>query len=126
MTVSSRRLQRWHASPNVDTAAHTLRTFPEDILVESLRPENCIAQLLQELEPNTIVTDFDLLRVDRSQSYPGVRGLFCVVQLNQSWSNARDVKNLAKQMLGRLFELMGEDCQETRTLFIYQVVEYMV
>lgn len=100
--------------------------FPEEIVFENLRPEDCITLLLRELEHNQIVTESNFLRDSTSEGYLAVRRLFHAMQLVPSWSNARDVKYLAKQMLGKFLESMVQENQQARTLSLKQVTDCMM
>jgi hypothetical protein len=100
--------------------------FSEEIVFENLRLEDCIALLHRELEQNGIVTESDFLRDDKSSGYVKVKRLFNLMRVIPSWSNARDVKYLAKQMLGKFLESLGQETQETCTLSVDQVVACMI
>ncbi|EHK47300.1 hypothetical protein TRIATDRAFT_171722, partial [Trichoderma atroviride IMI 206040] len=75
--------------------------FPEEITFTEIPPDNCIKMLLQDLESSVPGIKTDALRDTSSEDYAKVRNLFGTLTAQQSWSNARDIKNLAKQVIRR-------------------------
>lgn len=70
--------------------------FPEEIMFENLKPEDCITLLKRELELKRIRAPF--LENPTSEGYKRLRRGFRALRLIPSWSNARDIKTLANRM----------------------------
>lgn len=80
------------------------RLFPEEIVFNNIPPADCITLLEREPKLENIEADDDFLGNPFSDNYVKVTRLFRVLQLIPGWSNARDVKNLAKQIVGGFLE----------------------
>ncbi|KMU89771.1 stage V sporulation protein K [Coccidioides immitis H538.4] len=90
--------------------------FKEEIAFDELSPEDCVAILLRELDANRITTESDFLRVRESRGHSNVRKLFKALIALPGWSNARDVKYLATQILGNFLESAADNTTSDRTL----------
>ncbi|KAL6802265.1 P-loop containing nucleoside triphosphate hydrolase protein [Trichoderma sp. SZMC 28012] len=77
--------------------------FTEELLFEAISPDDCVKLLLQELEVPGIDIKLDILDDRASDDYCKVRHLFGSLGAQSGWSNARDIKNLAKQIIKRAF-----------------------
>ncbi|KAL6832828.1 P-loop containing nucleoside triphosphate hydrolase protein [Trichoderma camerunense] len=75
--------------------------FPEQLVFETMSPDNCIDLFLRELEGSGISAKVDSLKQSSSEDYCKVRHLFRSLGAISGWSNARDVKNLARQVMRR-------------------------
>ncbi|KXX78578.1 Stage V sporulation protein K, partial [Madurella mycetomatis] len=90
--------------------------FHEDILFENLVPAECITLLLRELGRNKIDTEGDFLLNSKNKDY--IKAL----QAMPDWANARDVKQVAKRILGKfLEESSNQHVQAIRTVSVKQV-----
>ncbi|PUU83764.1 P-loop containing nucleoside triphosphate hydrolase protein, partial [Tuber borchii] len=67
--------------------------FQEEIIFEHIKPENCLELLARELSPKGI--DASILQDTVSKNYVKIMRLVRVLSIFPSWSNARDIKNLA-------------------------------
>lgn len=85
--------------------------FSEEIVFDDLRPEECITLLVHELGRSQIVTEADFLLDPSNADYVRVRRLFHTLLHMPAWANARDVKSLPKQMLGKFLESCGQEVQ---------------
>ncbi|KAK4067514.1 hypothetical protein Trihar35433_6074 [Trichoderma harzianum] len=75
--------------------------FPEEMTFEALPPDDCIKLLLRELKSSGIAIKAGSLTDTSSDGYCKVRQLFRTLGAQSGWSNARDVKNLVKQIIRR-------------------------
>ncbi|KAI0880036.1 P-loop containing nucleoside triphosphate hydrolase protein [Annulohypoxylon maeteangense] len=98
--------------------------FTEEIVFENIPPDNCIALLNKELECNGFVSEANFLTNASSEGYSQVREHFRNMQTTQNWSNARDVKNLANEIIGRVLEL-DDETQDMRTISVTQATSCM-
>ncbi|KAL4987922.1 P-loop containing nucleoside triphosphate hydrolase protein [Aspergillus falconensis] len=78
--------------------------FPEEIVFNNIPPDDCITLLVRELQTHRIISEGGLLTDPSCEGYKMVRRLFRALMMFPTWSNARDVKHLAKQMLGLLLD----------------------
>lgn len=99
--------------------------FPEEIFFDNIPPEDCIKLLARELELHQTVTENDFLGDSASAGYVKVKRLFKVMQVIPTWSNARDIKNLAKTILGRFLESSNPTSEQARTLSADQILDCM-
>ncbi|KAK5991193.1 Ribulose bisphosphate carboxylase/oxygenase activase [Cladobotryum mycophilum] len=72
--------------------------FPEELVFETITPDDCIRLLGRELWQLNIGTVDNFLNMPDSQNYIQARRLFNDLSLISGWGNARDVKTLAKEM----------------------------
>lgn len=100
--------------------------FPEEIAFENLLPQECITLLLRDLDENQIETQGSFLRDPSNGDYAKVNRLFQALQVVPGWGNARDVKYLAKQMLGKFLVSSGPERQQNRVVTVEQVVECLM
>lgn len=78
--------------------------FTEELLFEVISPDDCIKLLLKELEIPGVDINLENLTDRSSEDYGKVRKLFGSLETQRAcWSNARDVKNLAKQIVKLAF-----------------------
>lgn len=75
--------------------------FQEEIVFEHIKPENCLELLTRELSPKGI--DTSILQDSLSENYVKIMRLVRVLSIFPSWSNARDIKNLARKMSAATF-----------------------
>lgn len=75
--------------------------FQEEIAFEHIKPENCLELLARELSPKGI--DASILQDGLSENYVKIMRLVRVLSIFPSWSNARDIKNLARKMSAATF-----------------------
>lgn len=99
--------------------------FPEEIFFDNIPPEDCIKLLARELELSQTVTENDFLADPASEAYLKVKRLFHVMRAIPTWSNARDIKNLAKTILGRFLESSNPTPEQARTLSADQITGCM-
>jgi len=92
--------------------------FPEEIVFEHIPPEDCITLLIRELARSNIHSVSNFLDDTESEGYVQVKRLFRILALIPSWSNARDVKNLARQILGQFLESSDLDSRPDQTLSV--------
>ncbi|KAI1462797.1 P-loop containing nucleoside triphosphate hydrolase protein [Annulohypoxylon moriforme] len=78
--------------------------FPEEIIFKNIPPEDCIALLDRELELNKFTSTAGFLADSNSEDYRKVKRLFRVMQSIPCWSNARDVRNLSRRIIGKFLE----------------------
>ncbi|KAI1169718.1 P-loop containing nucleoside triphosphate hydrolase protein [Nemania sp. FL0916] len=79
--------------------------FSEEIIFNHIPPEDCIALLGRELASTNIVDSASFKFNPESPMHIKMKQIFSSMQSNSSWGNARDVKHLAREILGKLFEL---------------------
>ncbi|RSL58858.1 hypothetical protein CEP54_007559 [Fusarium duplospermum] len=99
--------------------------FPEEIAFDHIPPDDCILLLRRELAASSFHSDNDFLDDKSSEDYGKVKRLFRILAIIPSWSNARDVKNLAKQILGRFLETSPSDGSPERILTAGIIIECM-
>lgn len=100
--------------------------FSEEVVFDDLRLEECITLLVNELGRSQIVTEGGFLLDPSNADYARVRRLFHALQEMPSWANARDVKSLAKQMLGKFLESSGQEVQSVRMVTVDQVLQCLI
>jgi len=83
--------------------------FDEEVVFENISPEDCITLLVRELEERKMkaATEAPFLTDPASDGYAIVRRLFFAMQQLPGWSNAREVRQLAKHVVGALLERLG-------------------
>lgn len=81
-----------------------LAFFDEEIVFENIPPRDCISLLVRELEVSKIVTETSFFKDQNSNDFKKVSRLFNVMQQLPGWCNARDIRQLARQVLGMLLE----------------------
>ncbi|KAI1741348.1 P-loop containing nucleoside triphosphate hydrolase protein [Xylaria scruposa] len=99
--------------------------FSEEVTFNHIPPEDCISLLGRELASHGIVNSASFTFNPESPTHNKMKRLFSDMQSSSSWGNARDVKNLARQILGKLFELPDLNGQELEAQFSALVVECM-
>lgn len=97
------------------------RIFQEEITFENIPADDCIVLLAKELERYGFSSDGGFLTNPQSPEHAAVKKLFSDMQLTLSWSNARDVKYLAKQIIGRFLGGNSNNAKQTRTLSLAQI-----
>lgn len=70
--------------------------FPDEIIFHNLTPSDCVTLLDRELELKRTSAPF--LKDTSSTTYPQLLRFLKALSLLPSWSNARDIKTLAKKM----------------------------
>lgn len=98
--------------------------FSEEIIFEAIPPDDCIELLLQELQGSGINVKIPSLADSSSEDYCKVRQLFRSLGAIPSWSNARDVKNMAKQIIRQFFSA-SDPAALQQGLSLTHVTEYM-
>ncbi|RTE83779.1 hypothetical protein BHE90_001583 [Fusarium euwallaceae] len=99
--------------------------FPEEIAFDHIPPDDCITLLRRELAQSGFHSDNNFLDDKSSVDYSKAKRLFHILALIPSWSNARDVKNLGKQILGRFLETSLSDGSRERVLTAGIIIECM-
>ncbi|KAI2779115.1 P-loop containing nucleoside triphosphate hydrolase protein [Daldinia loculata] len=84
--------------------------FPEEITFDNIPLDDCIALLAKELEFSKFTSEAGFLTNPSSPDYGKVKRLFRAMQSIPSWSNARDVRNLSRRILGGFLESIDYDC----------------
>lgn len=77
--------------------------FSEELIFEAISPDDCIKLLLQEMQGLGVNLNIPNLSDPSSENYCKVRQLFRSLSALSGWSNARDVKNMAKQIIRQFF-----------------------
>ncbi|KAI0893531.1 P-loop containing nucleoside triphosphate hydrolase protein [Annulohypoxylon nitens] len=78
--------------------------FQEVIVFDHIPPKDCITLLSRELEINMFASEAYFFDNLTSVNYRKVEKLFSTMQDTAYWSNARDVKNLSKRIIGKFLE----------------------
>ncbi|KAI0380711.1 P-loop containing nucleoside triphosphate hydrolase protein [Hypomontagnella monticulosa] len=102
--------------------------FKEEIVFENIPLDDCVSLLARELtEDYPVFGGSDFLTNRGSEGYTKIKRLFHAMQVIPSWSNARDIKHLAKQILGKYLESHYhlDQTQTSPLLSIDQVVQCM-
>jgi len=76
--------------------------FPETISFKNMSPEHCLKVLQLELQQKKITALF--LTDTNSRAYRDMRDVIVKLSALPSWGNARDVKTLAKTMIGIVYK----------------------
>ncbi|KAM6481008.1 P-loop containing nucleoside triphosphate hydrolase protein [Trichoderma sp. SZMC 28011] len=98
--------------------------FPDEITFEAISPDDCIKMLLQELRGSATSIKVDDLSNTSTEDYCKVRQLFRTLSVQPDWSNARDIKNIAKQLIRRIINtLHPADLQPEITITYSQVID---
>lgn len=101
------------------------KIFQEEIIFENIPARDCVALLAEELERFGFSSEGNFLNNLRSPDYAEAEKLFSDMQLTPSWSNARDMKHLTKQMIGTLLEEETNIDKQTRALFTAHIKTYI-
>jgi hypothetical protein len=80
--------------------------FPEEIAFKNIKAEDCLILLERELKQQQISAPF---LTDGSTDYNKLRKLIATLSIFPSWSNARHIKILAKNMSGCAFKAVSID-----------------
>jgi len=75
--------------------------FPEEVQFVNMSPEHCIQVMASDIGKKKITATF--LQDKRSPSYQVLLGLIGELTVLPSWGNARDMKTLAKKMVGVIY-----------------------
>lgn len=99
--------------------------FAEEIVFGHIPPEECIALLVRELKRSGLGSEDGFLEDAHvaSDGYRQVRRLFNVMTTLPTWSNARDVENLARRMIGRFLETRDGHVDSQQQLWKLSVVD---
>lgn len=96
--------------------------FSEEMIFEALSPDDCIKTLSRELKNSGILINIDALTDKSSDGYCQVRQLFRTLGAQSGWSNTRDVKNLAKQIIRRCIHNSHLADMQSGLSIVYSVV----
>lgn len=102
-----------------------LNVFTEEVAFNHIPAQNCIELLGRELASHGIVDSASFTFNRESPTHLRMERLFSEMQSSSSWGNARDVKHLARQIRGKLFELNGLHGSDLDTHFSSLVVKCM-
>ncbi|KAI2624972.1 P-loop containing nucleoside triphosphate hydrolase protein [Hypoxylon sp. NC1633] len=83
----------------------------KEIIFENIPPDDCISLLRRHLEHSGLAAEADFLGNPHSPDYDKVKQLLRDIQSIPGWSNARDVKQLAIEAMGKLFDLDDDQAQ---------------
>ncbi|KAI9925322.1 hypothetical protein ASPWEDRAFT_164108, partial [Aspergillus wentii DTO 134E9] len=86
--------------------------FAEEIIFHQLPAEVCITLLVRELKKNSVTLKSDLAISNSPLQWREVRNLFRDLQGLPGWTNARDVEQLGKRILGKFLEWNTETAVE--------------
>lgn len=98
--------------------------FSEEIIFEAIPPDDCIKLLLRELQDSGINVKISSLADSSLGDYYKVKPLFRSLGALPGWSNARDVKNMAKQII-RQFLSASKPAALQHGLSLTHVTDYM-
>ncbi|KAI1658031.1 P-loop containing nucleoside triphosphate hydrolase protein [Daldinia decipiens] len=84
--------------------------FPEEITFDNIPLDDCIALLAEELEFSKFTSEAGFLTNPSSPDYGKVKRLFRAMQSIPRWSNARDIRNLPRRILGGFLGSIDYDC----------------
>jgi hypothetical protein len=98
--------------------------FSEEVIFEAISPDDCIKLLLQELQGLGVNVNIPALSDSSSENYCKVRQLFRSLGVISGWSNARDVKNMAKQIIRQFFNA-SDPAVLQHGLSLTHVTDYM-
>lgn len=76
--------------------------FPEEVQFTNLSPEHCLQVMASDIGKKNITVDF--LQDQNSPGYVVLRSLIGELTVLPSWGNARDMKTLAKKMIGFVYK----------------------
>lgn len=99
--------------------------FPEEITFDHIPPDDCITLLVRELVHSRFGSENESLTDKDSENYHKVRRLFRTLGVIPSWSNAHDVKNLAKQMVGQFLQTFQRGVPPERNLSAELIISCM-
>ncbi|KAI8963873.1 P-loop containing nucleoside triphosphate hydrolase protein [Daldinia sp. FL1419] len=101
--------------------------FPEEIVFDDIPLDDCVALLAKGLEFSQFSSEGGFLRNQNSPEYAKVKRLFRSMQLLPGWSNARDVRNLSRRILGSFLESIDYDCSHhARVIPAKQILDCMM
>jgi hypothetical protein len=86
--------------------------FPEEVIFKNMPPEHCIQLLDKDLQRKNI--EIDEIKNPQCAEYIEISELITKLSSLPSWGNARDVKTLAKNMIGTVFK--SSSMSKTRNL----------
>lgn len=113
----------------MSTWAILLAFFDEQLVFENISPQECISLLVRELDVSKVVDKTSFLQDPESDSYRNVCRFINVLQQLPGWCNARDIRQLARQMLGLLLEesagAIDVPGQPLPTLSLDNVIQYL-
>lgn len=98
--------------------------FSEEVIFEPIPPADCIKLLLQELQGLRVNINIPSLSDSNSEDHCKVSQLFRSLGALSDWNNARDVKNMAKQIIRQFFNA-SDSAALQRGLSIAHVTDYM-
>ncbi|KAF2968903.1 hypothetical protein GQX73_g4674 [Xylaria multiplex] len=78
--------------------------FPDEIVFHHIPPDECVTLLARYLEKSGFSSQGEFITTPSSEDYRRVRRLFYVLSVVPGWSNARDIKNLSKEIIGQFLE----------------------
>ncbi|GAW24188.1 hypothetical protein ANO14919_137700 [Xylariales sp. No.14919] len=119
----------WEMNTLMSTSPVLAGIFQDDIIFENIPPDECISLLARELiNANEGIDARGVFADSTSEDYIKIRRLFRSMQSIPSWSNARDVKHLAKKILSKNLELTSDGSLEVDPLLIssQQVIDCML
>ncbi|KAI1470691.1 uncharacterized protein F4812DRAFT_469242 [Daldinia caldariorum] len=82
----------------------------QEINFDNTSLDDCIALLAKELEFSRFISEAGFLTNPSLAEYSKMTRLFHSMQAIPSWSNARDVRNLSKRIIGGFLESTDYDC----------------
>lgn len=95
--------------------------FADEITFESIPPDDCIKILLKEVESSRIGISLASLYDSSSKEYAKIRQLFRSLSVQPGWSNARDIKNLANQIVRRFISSSDANVSQQGTSVNYMI-----
>jgi hypothetical protein len=81
-----------------------LALFDEKLDFKNIPPQDCVSLLVRELEASNIIPEASFLKHQSSNDFKRVSRLFNVLEQLPDWCNARDIRQLPRQILGMLLE----------------------
>ncbi|KAI0892960.1 P-loop containing nucleoside triphosphate hydrolase protein [Annulohypoxylon nitens] len=100
--------------------------FSEEIIFEHIPLDDCVSLLARELERKGFVCEEQLLDNPQSLGYVETRKLFNKMQSIPSWSNARDIKDLSKSIIGTFLESHDTNTQVSRVISQVHITSCML
>lgn len=92
--------------------------FPGDLVFESIPPADCVTLLERELHQRSLTAQNNFLSDTASGDYAKVKTFFENIQYSPTWSNARDIKNIALQIVGELLDISDSDTVQDPTVSV--------
>ncbi|KAL6820788.1 P-loop containing nucleoside triphosphate hydrolase protein [Trichoderma camerunense] len=102
-----------------------LSLFPGDLVFENIPPADCVTLLERELHYKSLTAENDFLSDTTSGDYAKVKDFFEDIQYSPSWSNARDIKNMALQIFGELLDIDDSDTAQASAVPINLILSCM-